>query len=402
MSLAYARRAPSSLHRVVLALALLACDTEPATTAAAPPSTGEGAPTSPGAAAAGAEPAPAAPPVSPPSLSPVPAPVPPPVTDGAFRFVEHAPPRAWLGLGMDAIGPEVDTHVVGDERSYAVRREGARVLLARRAPDGTQVYEVEVCADATGAPVLGVEAFAGVALVAVPTARGVVVLARSADDGAARSEVVAVPAPLDAPEVQLSGSASEVLAHVRTTAGAFLVRLDVERGAVLARSAVASDLSRGSLDAPASAAGGLRTGQRFASALVPGAHYVVRAPRGRPPELALRDASGTERWSHALDGIAGCTSAAIAEAGDAVVVASFCPSATGVVIDVLDVATGAARGSVHPYGIGSIGHSRYGNDVRVSIDGGRARVYGDESAGRYVSSIDLTTVAELSCLLERR
>ena len=124
------------------------------------------------------------------------------MTDHPFRFVEHAPPRAWLGLGMDAIGPEVDTHVVGDERSYAVRRDGPRVLLARRAPDGTAVYEVEVCADATGEPVLGVDAFEGVALVAVPTVRGVVVLARSADDGAARSEVVAVPAPLDAPEVQ--------------------------------------------------------------------------------------------------------------------------------------------------------------------------------------------------------
>ena len=49
---------------------------------------------------------------------------------------------------------------------------------------------------------------------------------------------------------------------------------------------------------------------------------------------------------------------------------------------------GTLRFAVSPGSIGTIGHSRYGNDVRAARVGALVVVHGHESGGRYVGVID--------------
>ena len=80
----------------------------------------------------------------------------------------------------------------------------------------------------------------------------------------------------------------------------------------------------------------------------------------------------------------------LVEHGDAVVAVFFHGSASGSTAVILDREDGSVRWSGPPGNIGSIGHSKYSNRVRVVPAGdGAVRVYGDESGGRYVGLLDL-------------
>ena len=83
--------------------------------------------------------------------------------------------------------------------------------------------------------------------------------------------------------------------------------------------------------------------------------------------------------------------AALAVAGDALVVVSFIPMASGATATAYERATGRERWRTGLHGIGRVSHSGYLNDVRVRVAGDRVVVTGWEASGRYVEVVDLAS-----------
>ena len=83
-------------------------------------------------------------------------------------------------------------------------------------------------------------------------------------------------------------------------------------------------------------------------------------------------------------------------------VAIHCPHSSGVEVRAFDLVGGAQLWRAVPHGIGSVGHSGYESDVAIALDGPHLRVWGVESAGDFVSTLDRTTGHELSTIVARR
>jgi outer membrane protein assembly factor BamB len=123
----------------------------------------------------------------------------------------------------------------------------------------------------------------------------------------------------------------------------------------------------------------------------------------RVTRLRRLDAKGAQTWSAVVSESPYDDTLALVETGTAVVAAVWCGGATGVSLVSLDAGTGAVLWKTRPYGIGSIGHSKYHNDVSIALEGtDRLRVRGDESQGRYVALVDLATGREISDEVWRR
>jgi hypothetical protein len=69
--------------------------------------------------------------------------------------------------------------------------------------------------------------------------------------------------------------------------------------------------------------------------------------------------------------------------------ASFSPLSTGCAVVAYDLKKRKELWKAPLKGIGPIAHSRYHNAANLDLDGHAVRVYGKESAGRYVEFVDL-------------
>jgi outer membrane protein assembly factor BamB len=78
--------------------------------------------------------------------------------------------------------------------------------------------------------------------------------------------------------------------------------------------------------------------------------------------------------------------------GNEVYYADFHPSASGCAVVAFDLATGKEVWKTHLKGLGPIAHTQYSNRVTLDLPRDDAlRVYGNESAGKYVEYLDLRT-----------
>jgi hypothetical protein len=71
--------------------------------------------------------------------------------------------------------------------------------------------------------------------------------------------------------------------------------------------------------------------------------------------------------------------------------ADFSPSATGCSLVAFDLGAKKQLWKTPLKGLGPIAHFRYSNRVTLDLDGTALRVYGKESAGRYVEYVDRKT-----------
>jgi hypothetical protein len=94
------------------------------------------------------------------------------------------------------------------------------------------------------------------------------------------------------------------------------------------------------------------------------------------------------RWSFVVEDAPFVGDGALVAAGDTVVVALYSRIASGCRLVGLDIKTGAKRWEVVLEGLGPVSHSKYRNDVQVSVINGQVVVYGWESSGRYIEIVD--------------
>jgi hypothetical protein len=59
------------------------------------------------------------------------------------------------------------------------------------------------------------------------------------------------------------------------------------------------------------------------------------------------------------------------------------------------IRTGAVAWHPRLIGLGSVGHSKYSNRVKIRLHGARLAVYGNESAGRYTEIFDTANGSRL-------
>ncbi|MCA9608728.1 MAG: PQQ-binding-like beta-propeller repeat protein, partial [Myxococcales bacterium] len=209
-------------------------------------------------------------------------------------------------------------------------------------------------------------------LAAAPTARGYVLASIDPEDGALRWQR---ENDLDGPgPVQLE-TGEALVAFVRATPAPYLHELDPETGAVTARARFGTEVLRSSFTPPP----------------------VRGLPRNRPSPGGWRLVR-EGREALGVDGPGGravlaehdlfSDHAAFVELDDTVVVVTFCANASGASAFGVDRATGRRLWQSSPGSIGPIGHSRYSNDVRATLEDGRVVVYAQESSGRYVGVLD--------------
>ncbi|MBX3271497.1 MAG: PQQ-binding-like beta-propeller repeat protein [Sandaracinaceae bacterium] len=319
---------------------------------------------------------------APPELAPEPAPVEheeapaplaPPLAASTrpWRWVHEGPARDATSFGDGAIHERAAVHEVGAPRRFVVTREGTALVIVREdraqhdppAPaTWTRRYEI----GATGAPVIGV-ADHRTLYAAAPSGEEHVVLSLDPADGQVRWERRGEGGP-----VQLGFEADTVVVYVRTADGPRLVELDASDGAARAHARFSAAVGAAY---PRPTTRALRRG--VAS---PEGYRLVRDGRG----IAITAPSGATRLA---DDDPITDHAAFVDAGDVLVVVTFCSGASGA--SAFGVARdGTLRFAVSPGSIGTIGHSRYGNDVRAARAGELVVVHGDESAGRYVGVLD--------------
>jgi hypothetical protein len=108
------------------------------------------------------------------------------------------------------------------------------------------------------------------------------------------------------------------------------------------------------------------------------------------PAIISMDKAGNVRWSHALAG-GREVEAFLLAAGNAVYGAIYSPSATGCRVLALAADTGRVLWETPLTGIGSMMHSRYRNQVQMTLADGRLAVFGDEGGGKYIEVLDAAT-----------
>lgn len=115
-------------------------------------------------------------------------------------------------------------------------------------------------------------------------------------------------------------------------------------------------------------------------------------------ELVFWDAAGKRRWS--VLGEPRFDSARAVVVGDLLVVALFRRIASGSSLIALDLRTGARRWRADVLQFEGT-HSKYWNDVSVSVSAGVVTLRGVEAGGCYVQTFDLATGRRLSATLSR-
>jgi len=354
-----------------------------------------------------AEPPPPAPEHAPVELIPTPVePVPeaPPASLAAstlpWVWYHTYPAQLADAFSQVGAGPIAYEHRVGDRRRYTVRHDDQDIeLVLERLPEP----------DAEGEPVVAwrrrittTEVWSDpVVQTSMGTPSQVTVALRSfegyerhtfADDGTPRASVL-VPDPPGfnslAASLQLGGTSERPVVYVRGLGNAYLDELDPTSGEPIARARFGQEVLHERFRWPPVGPRGARFGHRW-PAEGGGDHRARR--RGDAIELLATDPKGELRWRTTLDPKAGpwSSSAVVAEHAGCVVVVVYNGGSSGASAYVVDREHGTLRFSSSPGSIGSIGHSRYGNDVGLALFGqGIVRVYGHESGGDYLGVLDL-------------
>lgn len=332
-----------------------------------------------------------------------PAPEPPPLELGT-----STEPWVWYHTYPDVladafsqvgVGPIAYEHRVGDRRRYTARRydQGIELVLERLPEPGEHGAPVLVWrrhvahADDWSEPVVQTA-------MGSPT-RISVALRRMhgyechtfADDGTPGTSAFVIDpfgfGPLG--DVQLGGTGERTIVYVRGLADAYLDELDPVSGQPITRASFSKEIIPQRFRWPPVGPVGARFGHRWPSELG-GNHRVVR--RGDAIELRSTDVEDEERWRTTLDPKGGPwgNMAVVAEHAESVVVVVYGGGASGASAYGVDREHGTLRFSSSPGSIGSIGHSRYGNEVGLALfSEGIVRVHGHESGGDYVGVLDV-------------
>ncbi|MGE0792301.1 MAG: hypothetical protein AB7S26_41895 [Sandaracinaceae bacterium] len=305
----------------------------------------------------------------------------------AWRWF-HRPPEHDGGgvLGDGALSDHAALTYVGDARRYLVRRVGSEVEVTREDrmrndPPVQARWTRRYAIGASGDPVIGTlnAGHGDRIVVAAPTSRGYAISTLSPDDGAPgwqRTYEEGGPGP-----VQLGADQNgRFLAYLRGTRGLRVDELSTADGSPI-RSATFSDVVSRTF-APPTQRPLVRGGPA-----IDGLRLVRQGPEGLALEARATDGRALHTVLTTQDPFD--DRAVTATVGDVWVVVTFCAGASGAAAYGVSRTTGERVFTLSPGSIGSIGHSRYANAVRVVAEGGLAVVYGDESGGRYVGVIDV-------------
>jgi len=288
--------------------------------------------------------------------------------------------------------------LVGAPRRYVAEAKGKALELRRE--ELTDSDKVERVTWSTSIP--GVDVARGGAVVLTePRSTDVLVgwrvedgyaLRRYTADGVLRWVAATAdpdPRPRTPSMLQMAVGATGVIVYNRGESGSYLDEVDFETGTPVARASVDSAVLSSSFDWPPSA--GVRGHELGYSWPARIGSYVVRK-RGKALEVEHAGADGKMLWSTTLDtqGGAWWNSAALVEHQGTVVVVAYHGSSSGAVAYGLNLRDGTKRFDASPGSIGMIGHSKYNNDLALTVDAaGHVLTHGNESGGRYIGVLDL-------------
>lgn len=377
------------------ALALSALTTLACASSEAPPPRAEAPPPSeeaPLPRVAPPDPAPPDPATAPPAA---------PLPDAALPWVwYHTYPEALAdAFGQIGTGPVAHDHRVGDRRRYTARRdaEGIELVLERMPEPSAKgepvlAWRRRVTAPAAhGDPVVQATSGASVhVVVALRTAGGYERHVFTDEGEPVRSSAVLDPAGFgsEPATLQLGDSPAGLVVLVRGRSHAYLDVIDSDTGMPRARARFGPELLHERFPWPPDGPRGRRLGHCWPAR--DGGCYEARRRR-EALELRATDPAGAERWRTTLDprGGAWASMAVVLEHDERVVVVTYQGMASGATVHGVDREHGTLAFTTSPGGIGSIAHSKYANDVGLSLDGeGRVRIHGRESGGDYIGVLD--------------
>ncbi len=307
-----------------------------------------------------------------------------PTTEQPFRWYVTVPDRDTASFGDGALCGHTAQHIVDAPRRFVARRAGAELEVIRENreeddPPSAPAWTKRFALGLEGEPVIG-STLGSPLYVAARAERGYVVVAIDAESGdelwhrahelEERGEV----------RIQLDFDESRILVYLRG-AGDMLHVLDAEGGSLEARRRFGTEIRAPAPDAPPDAVAGTARGSRGGP---DDAYRVLRHGEG----MAL-ERTGAVRWRSPIEPAQIFDDhLVIVEAGEHVVAISYCSGASGAYGFGLAPESGAIEWRSSVGSIGSIGHSRYANEVRAVARGDRLVVYGEESGGSYVGVVD--------------
>jgi hypothetical protein len=366
---------------VLATLAVLACtSTEP------PPQVPGPAPTEPTATPVEPDPAP------PPTLLP---------TSTLPWVWYHTYPEVLANaFSQVGVGPVAYEHVPGDRRRYTARRDDQGVDLAlehlsepEAAEEPVLVWRRRVTTTpATGEPVVQTAMSTHAEIVVALRIPGGYERHALREDGSAVTSTIVLDPPGFDPHgatLQLGGLSEHPTVQVRGSGHAYLDELDPATGKLTARTSFGAQVLHDRFVWPPAGPRGQRLDHCWPTQ--GGGCYTARR-RGEALELRATDPAGRERWHTTLDPKGGrwWNMAVVLEQGRHVAVVAYHGSASGATAYSIDRERGTLGFSGSPGNIGSIGHSRYSNDVALSLgDDGLVLVHGHESGGDFLGVLDL-------------
>jgi hypothetical protein len=122
-----------------------------------------------------------------------------------------------------------------------------------------------------------------------------------------------------------------------------------------------------------------------------GGRYTYRPGPREAARVRRTDREGKTLWETGVVGRPYARRGVLLLAGPTLFVARYCPGASGADLFALAAGSGELRWKTAPYGIGTIGHSKYSNAVRLELLHDHLVVFGRESGGRYIEVIDPRT-----------
>lgn len=303
--------------------------------------------------------------------------------------------RGLMNVGVSNISYQ---HVVGAPRRYVA--EAKHEGLELRRDDLTTSDDVERTAWSDVVPGLDADSADAVVL-AEPRSTDVLVswridagyvLRRYTQDGELRWATEGADAdPLDPSHftLQLAVGGTNVLVYNRRASGAYLDEVDSETGHSVARAIVDPAVLSSRFQWPPP--GGVQGHQLGHSWPARKGSYVVHK-QGEALVVDHAGPGGKSLWSTTLDAQGGgwWNSAALLEHHDTVVVVAYQGSSSGAAAYGLNRRDGAKLFDTSPGSIGSIGHSKYRNELALTVDeAGHLLTHGNESGGRYIGVLDV-------------
>ncbi len=319
-----------------------------------------------------------------------------PVSPQPWVWYHALPPK--LAGGMMGVGTSSTAYqrIKGDPRRYdvAAARDGLE-LRRERLTRSDRVLELEWSRSIPGSTPGEVVVLVG--LRSTDVIVGVrsddeYELQRYSEDGDLQwSTTTADPEALGDSEtaLQLAMGGTNVVVYNRRDTGSYLDEVDFETGRTVARTIVEPVVLSSRFEwPPAEGVRGRRLGHRWPG--LDGSHVVRKKGKALVVEHAGPD--GKKRWSTTVDAQGGgwWNSAALVEQGDTLVVVPFHGASSGAVAYGLARRDGAVRFEASPGSIGSIGHSKYSNDLALTVDeAGHVFTHGKESGGHYIGVLDV-------------